>query len=134
MDLQEFIKATITSIARATHELQSELADIEVLVNPPSLSGKSDIKTTYDPTSPQYYHRHLQLVEFDVAVTASEESTKDAEVGVKLIQVFSAGVSASDATGQENVTRVKFTIPLTLPPHPQEKENLEKASQSGSSS
>ena len=40
MDLKEFIKETITSIAEATSELQAELDAIGIIINPPTKDGE----------------------------------------------------------------------------------------------
>lgn len=53
----------------------------------------------------------LLAVDFDVAITVSEKSGKS---GINIMQLIKAGGEKTDAT--ENVHRMKFKIPLALPP------------------
>jgi len=54
----------------------------------------------------------LLAVDFDVAITASEKS--GGKIGINIMQLIKAGGEKTDAT--ENVNRIKFKIPLALPP------------------
>jgi hypothetical protein len=58
--------------------------------------------------------KHVQLVEFDIAVTAGEKSSAGGKGGVK---VFSFEIAADGSKGVERstVSRVKFSIPIVPP-------------------
>ena len=119
MDLKEFVKETIAAIADATMELQGEYEDKQVLVNPPAPQSGSDV---YQEGSPSYTFRRVRDVEFDVALTVGSETSGGGRAGIK---VFSAeiGGSAEKAKTKEQVSRVKFAIPLALRPTGQEAIN-----------
>ena len=120
MELKEFIKGTITSIVEATSELQDEFESQSVLINPPSAQSGGNV---FQVGSENYTLRRVKEVDFDVAVTTSDESSKGAKAGIK---VFSAeiGGSGKKSKGTENVSRVRFSIPLALKPTKEEGENI----------
>lgn len=64
---------------------------------------------------------HLSVIEFDVAVTASESagSTRGGNLGAS-ISVLSAklGEETSKGSSSETVSRLKFSIPVVLPSTP----------------
>jgi hypothetical protein len=125
MELKEFIKGTIASIVEATSELQNEFEAEGILINPPSAQSGSDV---YQPGSKNYTFRRVKDIEFDVAVTTSDETAQSAKAGIK---VFAAelGGTGKKLKGTENVSRVRFSIPLTLKPTKEEIKNLEKKSE-----
>lgn len=119
MDLKDFISETISSIADATIELQEKYASKSVLINPPSAQSGSNV---YHPGSDNYTYRHVRDIAFDVAVTVGRETTGGAKAGLKVMSVEIGG-AADHSTASENVSRVQFSIPITLPPTPDEEEN-----------
>lgn len=62
---------------------------------------------------------HVSDIEFDVAVTTgTKESTgKGVKAGIKVASILNIGAgSKGDATGTtQNVSRIRFTIPVLLP-------------------
>lgn len=121
MDLKEFIKETMGSIAAATSELQRELADTGVLINPP-VSHERDV---YNPSRDTNFQRLVEKIEFDAAVTASQETSGAARAGLRVMSL-ELGASGERAVGSESISRVKFSIPITLPPTQEERENLQR--------
>lgn len=119
MDLKEFVKETISAIADATIELQEQYKENQVLVNPPAAQSGTDV---YQEGSANYTFRRVRDVEFDVALTIGAETGGKGKAGLK---VFSAeiGGSVENTKSQEQVSRVKFSIPLSLPPTDQEAVN-----------
>lgn len=112
MDLQDFIKETIRGIATATKDLQFELEDKGVIVNPPLNSSRRDLYLHEDSTS---ILRRVEVVDFDVAVTAASETAGGGKAGLK---VFSLDASAggTHARTNEQVSRVRFSVSLVLAP------------------
>ena len=121
MDLKDFIKEAVSSITKATVELQAELKDTGVVVNPPVFKEGTD---QFHPGDTVWSHRHIERVKFDVAVTATEES--GSKGGGKLkVMAFGVGASAggevTERAAAERVSRVSFSIGVALPP-PEEGE------------
>ena len=123
MELETFIKETISSIAKATKSLQDELQDIGVLINPPT--NGADRETTV-PDDNRYHHRPVRDVEFDVAVTASSSGSGKAGASAKLY-IVNVELGGGASTASETVSRVKFKIPLALSPTMHEAKNYSAA-------
>lgn len=125
MDLKEFITETITAIVDSTTELQEKYATEDIVINPPSAQSGTDV---FQMESRHYTMRRVKNIEFDVAVSASS-TTEGA--GKASIQVLSIGIggSKSKAASSEQVSRVSFSVPLTLKPSSHEERNntLKKA-------
>ena len=112
MDLKDFVKETIKAVVEATSELQSELATHGAIVNPPTSSGE---QTSFEVGGVGDTLRRVQSVDFDVALTTSTTGAGGAKGGLKVWVVeASTDASHSHAKGQEN--RVRFSIPISLPP------------------
>ncbi len=120
MDLKDFIKETVSAIVSATAELQQELAPTGAIINPPT-SGNSDM--TFEKNSAFHTLRKVEVVDFDVAVTARSETSGEAKVGVSILMVEIGG-KADHGKATENASRVRFQIPIVLPPSPEEDKNL----------
>lgn len=112
MDLKEFIKETVRSLIEASHELQVELAPKGAIINPPTDGGRAE---TFETGSATHFQRRVQLIEFDVALTVSSTNSAGGKAGLK---IFSAeiGVEGEHARVKQDVNRVKFTLPVALPP------------------
>lgn len=126
MDLKDFIKETITAIIQSTSELQRDFEAVGALVNPPIFSKEGSV---YDHDNENYTRRRVEVVEFDVAVTAESEIKGGAKAALR---VFSLDASVDGGAGKrsENVSRVRFSIPIVLPPSEVEKSNRTKAAES----
>jgi hypothetical protein len=120
MDLKDFIKETVSAIVSATVELQQALAPTGAIINPPT-SGNADM--TFEMNSAFHTLRKVEVVDFDVAVTAKSETSGEAKVGVSILMVEIGG-KADHGKATENANRVRFQIPIVLPPSPEEGENL----------
>lgn len=123
MELKEFIKETISAIAEATNELQKELAPEGVLVNPPT-NGRD--QNTFVEGDDRYHHRPVRDVEFDVALTV--EKSGGGSTGVKAkIAIFEANVGGELSGSSQQVSRLKFTVPLALKATDEETKNRSEA-------
>ena len=119
MDLKDFVKETVKAITLATHELQDELKDAGAIVNPPTTGSGND---TFQINGTNHTFRRVQNIEFDLALTTSSSTSGDGKAGMKIF-VLEASAGASHARTSEEVSRVKFSIPLALPPSDQESAN-----------
>ncbi|MCF7700118.1 trypco2 family protein [Loktanella sp. M215] len=118
MDLKDFIKETISGIIEATNDLQDQFADAGILINPP-VYGDSGV---YEEGSSSHRDRAIQKIDFDVAVTVASETGGDVGAKVRIVSV-EAGGAGKHSRSNEEVSRVKFSIPLTLRPTDAEKRN-----------
>lgn len=123
MDLKDFVTETISAIVEATNDLQARYYDEGILINPPTAQSGSDV---FEPQSPNYRFRRVQQIAFDVAVSASDETAKDGKAGIRVLSVELGG-GGSQATSHEKVSRVSFSVPITLKPTADEGRLAEKA-------
>ena len=120
MDLKEFISETMSAIADATNDLQEKYAADDILINPPSAQSGNEV---YQAASEDYTFRRVQNIGFDVAVTASSKASKDGKAGIKVMSL-EIGAEAGKSITSEQVSRVAFSIPITLKPSQHEQKNL----------
>jgi hypothetical protein len=120
MNLKEFIKETIVAIVDATSELQEEYEADDILINPPAPQSGSEV---FQAGSANYTMRRVQNIEFDVAVTAATETGASGKAGIKVLSMGIGG-SVDHASSSEQVSRVKFGVPLTLRPSSHEERNF----------
>ena len=123
MDLKDFIKEFINAITNATNELKSELYETGVIINPPTNGGSNN---TFEVGGTQHTLRRVQNIEFDLALTTSTSTTGGGKGGLKIF-VVEANVGVTHARTNEEASRVKFSIPLALPPSQLEAVNRQAA-------
>ena len=102
MDLDEFIKSTITQIVTGVHAASGAVAVIDptAFVNP-----RSTVTNHSDPVE----------VKFDVAVTVAGKSEGSAGGKIKVWSVLEAGGKSQQAHEHETVSRISFLVPVALP-------------------
>jgi len=100
VELREFIKSSILDILGGIQDAATEVHNEGGLgaVNPVT---KDQIFKT-------------QKVEFDVAVTASNEQAKGLNGGIKVAGI-SIGADGKESETGSTVSRIKFEIPIALP-------------------
>jgi hypothetical protein len=105
MKLAEFITETLGEIMQGVSAAikAHNVAALGGVINPRSAAEESDPKTL--PMSP---------VEFDVAVTV-ESSLATRKSGGGSIKVVEAKVSKDSSEKTVDASRVKFSVPLSLP-------------------
>jgi hypothetical protein len=123
MELKDFIKEAITAIAQATIELQRELGPEGILVNPPT-NGRDE--NTFVEGDDRYHHRPVRDVEFDVALTVEKSGGGSAGVKAK-VAIFEASVGGELSGSSQQVSRLKFTMPLALKATEEETKNRAEA-------
>lgn len=100
MDLKDFVRDTLTQIIEGVTEAQSSTQE-GTSVNP---VGHGAVP------SPSWGHTPIQDVEFDVAVTTTEETGAGGG-----ITVFGVGVGAKMSDLSSSVSRIKFRVPVAFP-------------------
>lgn len=123
MELKDFVAESLIQIMDGVLLAQRHAGAVGAFINPRDASW-SDARTPVPGQSRMVhlpgdnpYYFEIQTVEFDVAVTAIEGSEKKGGIGV-LFSAVTIGGSRGSTTSDQSVTRVKFSIPLALPHHP----------------
>ena len=111
MDLKEFVAETLTQIVGGVSEAQGRVTEMQAKVSP-RLNG-----------SPTHAVQHgylsadggaAQIVQFDVALTVKEGAGTKGGLGI-VAGAVSLGTSGQSSSENSSVSRVKFSVPITLP-------------------
>lgn len=111
MDLKTFVTETLSQIAEGVTDAQRRCKELGARVNP-KVSGN--------------YREHeelwvddggaaAQFVDFDVAITASEGTGTKGGIGIT-VGAFALGSSGQSQAEKSASSRVRFFVPLVLPP------------------
>jgi hypothetical protein len=100
MELREFISATLKDIVGGIRDAQRDLAEsaAQAVVNPAW-------------NSVQNLHQHVQVVEFDVAVTATDQKAQGAKGGIKVLSM-ELGANGEKSLTNSTVSRILFKVPI----------------------
>lgn len=109
MELKEFVKATLEQIVEGAALAQQSIKNKGGIINPSNMSFQKDGAWN------NYNHAMPQEVVFDVALTSTDKSGSTEGIGVFLGSI-SLGKKNELGVEQVAVTKVKFTVPLVLPP------------------
>jgi hypothetical protein len=111
MDLKDFVSQTLIQIVEGVKEAESIVHIDGAIVNPPFAGDAKNI-----PRS-GVYHTGMgglaQLVEFDAALTVTDETETKGGIGI-FGGVVNLGSSGESANTNVSVSRVKFLVPLAL--------------------
>lgn len=116
IELKDFISETIKQIFDGVTDAQEYAKEKGGIVSP---------KVTLYSNSPNFYSglAHVtnsgpdlaNMIEFDVAIAASEGTQTKNEVGAKLITVLGASMQGQSEVSSSTVSRIKFVLPIVLP-------------------
>ena len=109
MELRDFVKSTLEQIVDGAAEAQKTIREKGGIVNPTSMSFQKDGSWN------TYNHAMPQEVVFDVALTATDKRGSSEGIGVFLGSI-SLGKKNDTGVEQVAVTKVRFSVPLVLPP------------------
>lgn len=110
MDVQEFIKETLTQIANSANEVNKALESVGAYVPSKCIKGNSVLVRT-EGTLP----RNVVQVDFDIAVTVTKSKESSGGGSISVASVFKAGMQKEGCTENQEVNRIKFSMPLVLP-------------------
>ena len=108
MNLEDFVANTLLEIVAG---VSKALVKSPQNISPSIGWGEDDpkiLRTSNDNLG-------VFLVEFDVAVTASEKDSKSGGGGITVFSVASAKGDLSKASEQTSISKVKFSVPITYP-------------------
>lgn len=112
MELKDFIKTALTDIVEAVKEAQDSVKDIATIA--PYTEGS---KVTHIKTPDGY--ANISNIDFDVAVTTetTEGTSSGIKGGIAVAGIFNIGGNGNEEAAEkyQNVSRIKFTIPVLLP-------------------
>ena len=109
MELKDFVKVTLEQIVEGAALAQESITARGGTVNPSNMDFIKDGSRNY------YSHAMPQEVVFDVGLTSTDKAGSSEGIGVFLGSI-SLGKKNDSGVEQVAVTKVKFTIPLVLPP------------------
>ncbi|EGQ9599485.1 MULTISPECIES: trypco2 family protein [Vibrio] len=117
MKLSEFISSTLSEIVNGIEDANQQLIDKGVKVNPPNIYLEDNPnKSIYGVWNKNSLPMHpvVEVVEFDVTLTAEETSNSGGKAGVSIgVAKVSADGASSDRSS--HVSRVKFKVPVIYP-------------------
>lgn len=119
MDLQTFIKQTLVQIAEGVQSAGSEMRKRGGLVNPRNVSidladGRPEYQFVEENQNDMDYKRTVEVVDFDVAISATEGSETKGGIGIMVGAIGLGSQGKSDAE-KSTQSRVRFRIPIVLP-------------------
>lgn len=111
MELKDFLKNVISSIANGIIEAQIELSDIGIIINPEKLEiGKSGEKLLRADG-----WRYTQELDFEILVSIDEKNTEGGDGKLTVLNFASIGLNSINETNVSNSNKLKFKIPVAFP-------------------
>jgi len=111
MDIKDFVKESLMQIAESINEANAELKGMGTYIPDGGITGEGVLFTTVKGKET----RHFVKVEFDLAVTVSQEQGFNGGGGLSIASFANVGVKSEDKEEKVDVSRVKFMIPMALP-------------------
>lgn len=112
MELQTFVENTVLAITRGVEAARKISGGVAPKIQMP---GEDDKVEGLLFTRPE--NRDLQpvfMVEFDVAVTATDKSSDSTGGGIRVLEFFSAEGKRNAEKEASTVSRIKFKVPVRL--------------------
>lgn len=106
--MKEFVKEVLADITNAISESQSEPNNGSIIS--PSLPYAISTKTIEDSKN----NRLISQIDFEVALVTENKQNNSKEIGGN-IKVLSAGLNGDKSNRIENVSHIRFSIPIVLP-------------------
>lgn len=107
MELKDFVKGVIFDITNAVKECQQEL-DNGAIICPTNSNTKEQVFSDKDGSLT------ISNVDFEVSVSVGSSNETGGKITV-LSAVISGGFGSGNTTKDENVSKVRFSIPVVLP-------------------
>ena len=124
MELKDFVAQTLIHISEGVVEAQQHLHKTGGRVNPRLRNVLPKGEKNYAPLgwAEGEGGNPILMVNFDVAVTASEGTKTKGGIGV-ITGIVSLGSTGATDRGNTSASRIAFQMPLMLPAHPSNTEN-----------
>jgi hypothetical protein len=108
MELQDFIQTVIVSVVKGVEGAQEELKYSKAVVNPEGFKRQIALEQLKESSG-------FTDVEFEVAVQVKNKSEQGGKVAVQVV-VFSMDFGGKVQGAASHVSRIKFAVPVHLPP------------------
>lgn len=111
MDIKDFVKESLMQIAESINEANIELKDKGTYVPSGDIVGEGVLFSVIKDSKT----RHFIKVEFDLAVTVSQKHGTSGGDGLSIAPLANVGIKGEDKERKEEISRIKFMIPMVLP-------------------
>lgn len=120
MELRDFIKESLIQIVQGVADAQSSLIGNNCLgsVSPEIRNSRSTLESSGALLTAE--GALVQTVEFDVSVAATEGTGTKGSIGV-VVGILGLGSQGQSSQSSSNTSRLKFSVPISLPIHPSSK-------------
>ena len=112
IELRKFISQALIEIAGGVKDAQATVAEMRGEVAPHDMDDSGHERAA--GRARFSLNRPVQIVEFDVAVTVTDETGGKAGLGV-MGGFVTLGASGTTMDSSQVVNRIKFTVPMVLP-------------------
>ena len=114
MDLKEFTKQALVQISEGIKEANETMSKDGAFVVSSNAENISNRMWARDANG----NAHVSIdIDFDIAVTAANEA--DSKAGLlAVVSLLNIGASSEDKVSHQEISRIKFTLPLALPNEP----------------
>lgn len=109
MELKDFVRMTLEQIVDGVSAAEAAIAERGGNINP------SSVQFQQNGTWTTYRHAMPQDVVFDVGLTSTGKTGSSEGIGVFLGSI-NLGKKNESAVEEVAITKVRFTVPLVLPP------------------
>ena len=111
MELKDFIKTAISSIATGITEAQEELKDKNVIINPEHMEtgSKGDKLLRADGW------RYTQDLEFEILISIDDKKGTSSGAKLTVFNIANIGAKVKMEYIASNTNRLKFTLPVAFP-------------------
>ena len=108
MQLKEFVTESLTQIMGGIKEAQNKCSKIGGLICPEGVVVNNKKAERF------YYNKPVDMIEFDIAVIATEEMDKGGGGGINVYSVKLGG-SVEKKNTDTRESRISFSIPVVFP-------------------
>ena len=111
MELKDFVTETLKQVIEGVKAAQNFAKENGGQINPKGIAMSAS------STHPQLYGSKgelVQLIEFDVAVTTTEEDKAKGGTGI-FVGAFGIGVQGESGNQNSAINRIQFKVPIILP-------------------
>ncbi|TGD70331.1 hypothetical protein E4634_21170 [Mangrovimicrobium sediminis] len=119
MNLKQFVSESLVEIIEGITDAQARIAseDAQVVPNVSNLFTKSQSGGTNLALGWDSNGNLIHILEFDVAVTATEGTETKGGIGV-VAGMFAVGSQGRSEEMSQSISRLKFRVPISFPRHP----------------
>jgi len=109
MDIKEFVGSTLVQIIEGINDAKEKLKDSGAVISSKNVEGMRGGTLRNKITGDV-----VNLIDFDVAVSVNEKDAANGGAGINIAGVQFGGQLQNETVNQ-SVSRIKFSIPLTIP-------------------